>query len=262
MVFAKRVWHFIVLLLLSLPSAIVLVLAVFAQNQEGSVFRPELILQNGIGAENFLDGVVFSPNGRWLATSDRVSGGIKIWDVDTGNEIRTLMNHREAVWGLAVDPDGRLLASAGSRTISIWESVTGRAVRELSISPTSGVNAVTFGMHGSWLAAASDSNTVKVWDVSNGHELFVASGYSSGVTSLAFSPDGHFLATGDIEHRIRLWNLATGNSTPLSGHTDAVRSLTFSPDGTMIASGSSDHSVRLWSVGDKKEIAAFVGHEH
>jgi WD40 repeat protein len=36
---------------------------------------------------------------------------IKLWDVKTGEEIRTLKGHRDSVRSVAFSPDGRLIAS-------------------------------------------------------------------------------------------------------------------------------------------------------
>ncbi|WP_334311588.1 hypothetical protein [Microcystis aeruginosa] len=46
---------------------------------------------------------------------------IKIWEVATGKELRTLTGHFEAVFSVVYSPDGRYLASgSGDNTIKIW----------------------------------------------------------------------------------------------------------------------------------------------
>ena len=47
---------------------------------------------------------------------------LKIWEVATGKELRTLTGHSDIVFSVAYSPDGRYLAS-GSRdkTIKIWQ---------------------------------------------------------------------------------------------------------------------------------------------
>ncbi len=68
--------------------------------------------------------MVYSPDGRYLASgsSDKT---IKIWEVATGQELRTLTGHSEGVLSVAYSPDGRYLASGiGDGAIKIWEVAT------------------------------------------------------------------------------------------------------------------------------------------
>src|SRR5262245_21595876 len=68
--------------------------------------------------------LAYSPNGRVLAAG----GGddpVRLWDTDTGNEIRTL----KETWvsALAFTPRGSVIATAGAfKTIRLWEVSTGK----------------------------------------------------------------------------------------------------------------------------------------
>ena len=87
--------------------------------------KPELILQTG--HTKSANAVAFSPDNRWLASggSDDV---IKIWDLATGNVLRTLFGHTSHVNALAISPDGTLLASGG-----LVSCYSGWPVRRLTV---------------------------------------------------------------------------------------------------------------------------------
>jgi WD40 repeat protein len=64
--------------------------------------------------------LAFSPDGRYIgsASSDKT---IKIWAVETGEELATLRDHSSYVFAIAFSPDGRTLATGGDdKTIKLW----------------------------------------------------------------------------------------------------------------------------------------------
>jgi WD40 repeat protein len=224
---------------------------------QASAVRPELVLQTGHALK--VDGIAFSPDGHWLA-SGSADSTIKLWDVATGHELRTLTGHTGWVRCLCFNPDGRIIASGGAdRTIKLWDTITGVELRTLT-GHTSSINSVAFSPDGRWLASASADKTIKLWDASTGTEARTLSGHTGWVTALAFNNTGQLLASGSADATIKLWNTATGNEVrTLIGHTDRVRSVAFSPDGELLAAGSSDKSVRLWKTDKGKLVRTLSG---
>jgi hypothetical protein len=95
------------------------------------------------------------------ADSAIAQGEIKLWDVASGREVRTLSGHTDWVWSVAFSPDGRLLASGSwDTTIKLWEVASGSLVRSLTGHPGFGVNSVAFSpTGGSWHQAPAAQPT-------------------------------------------------------------------------------------------------------
>jgi WD40 repeat protein len=99
--------------------------------------------------------VAFSPDGRLLASGSD-DHTVKLWDVETGQEVRTLRGHTDWVWSVAFSPDGRLLASgSGTSTVKLWD-VASRVAGSAHPARAYGLGAsVAFSPDGRLLASGS-----------------------------------------------------------------------------------------------------------
>jgi WD40 repeat protein len=213
--------------------------------------RPPLPFSGSLsGHSDSVASVAFSPDGTLLASAGSADKTIKLWNVATGEVVRTLVGHTGSVASVAFSPDGTLLASgSGDNTVRLWDVASGTVRRTLS-GHTFLINEVAFSPSGRLLASGANDNTVKLWSVTTGEAIQMLVGHTDNVFSVAFSPDGMLLASGSglRDKTVKLWDVATGTVLRSLAARDWVLSVAFSPDGTLLASGGNDHTVRLWSV--------------
>ena len=202
--------------------------------------------------------LAFSPEGKTLA-SGSVDRSIKLWDVASGRELRSLGGHGSWVISVAFSPDGRTLASGSDdNSIKLWDAASGRELRTLT-GHRKNVVSVAYSPDGKILASGSWDKSIKLWDPATGRELRSLTGHGESVSSVAFSPDGKTLVSGG--RSIKLWSVATGRELrSLRGRIVGVSSVAFSPDGKTLASGNDDNSIMLWDAVSGRTLGTLIGH--
>lgn len=188
--------------------------------------------------------IAYRPDGSLLASADR-DGRVQLWDPATGVMVRELAGAGMPD-GLAFSPDSRLLASAGTSGVVVWDVVSGAKLAEL---PGRAGRATEVVFAGQTLAIAGEDGRITLWDHTRPDRLEHLSAGPRAQFAVAVSPDANTLAAAGDDGRIRLWDLPSRTQLgELVGHTDAVRHLTFTDGGRTLASAGYDRVVMLWDM--------------
>ena len=90
---------------------------------------------------------------------------IRLWDLSTGNTLRTFDEHKAAVKCVAISPDGKRLASGSNDTSIIVRDIsTGQALQTLKAHRNT-IYGLAWSFDGTRLASASFDRTVCVWEL-------------------------------------------------------------------------------------------------
>jgi RNA polymerase sigma factor (sigma-70 family) len=183
------------------------------------------------GHGSYCSCLAFGPDGKTLVSGGqdtlmpKQTYGVKLWDLATGREVRTLLRDSEyALYRAACSPDGPYVLT----NLHLYD----------------------FGA-----APVKDLATAEVVErQAPGHSFIYPA------NPIVFSPDGQFLAlatgSGQLASRswIDLYDTATWEPVArLEGHTQRVVALSFSADGRFLVSGSTDATARVWDIPERKK---------
>jgi tetratricopeptide (TPR) repeat protein len=175
--------------------------------------------------------VALAPDGRRFLSASH-DGLVRLWDVESGKEVRRYAGHtagvltvafvpgghehrlegyEQAVWGVAISPDGRqVLAGDAGGLLILWDLQTGKEVRRFTGKPSWGrIRAPHFLADGrqALLGASEVSGSRLVClDLSTGKELYALKGPSFH-SGMALMPDGRHVLTADGDKTVRVWTL-------------------------------------------------------
>ncbi len=111
--------------------------------------------------------VAFSPDGKLLAAGNRY-GTVRIWEVASRKEIKTLTGHMGEVWSIAFSPDGKTLAAVDTEwkkpsKIKLYDTTTWK--ERGSLACPGEILSIAYSPKGDWLAAGSWDRTVRLFPI-------------------------------------------------------------------------------------------------
>ena len=199
--------------------------------------------------------VSFSPDGRTLAYRVTREKFTRLWDVTTKTQTGVIHDPSVICW--AFSPDGKILASAEDRVITLWDVNTKQNIATLE-GHLDRVDYLTYSPNGNILASVSPRHTVRLWDMNTKQNIktFESSGYNGFWDPPLFSPDGTMLVFSQLNVGVQVWNMVTQELTVIG--QDAC--LTFLPNSSMmILRGfdwrSSKETFSVWDAKTKSQIA-------
>jgi WD40 repeat protein len=213
----------------------------------------ETVIQKG--HELAVVAVAISPDSNYVATGSRDKSA-KLWDLNSGREVRTFLGHEYSVITLAFSKDGNTLITGSSDgTVRFWEVSSGKQLAAINPSNET-VTDVNFSPDMKYFAVACLRDPVKIYETSSRKKIFEidadAESNRKGV-STAFSPDGKWFATGEDDRKAHVYKTSDWQKSHTfeygSGSCGGCATfVTFSPDSKNLFMASHHGSVKKYDL--------------
>ncbi|MBI3110480.1 MAG: WD40 repeat domain-containing protein [Ignavibacteriales bacterium] len=198
-----------------------------------------------------------SKDSKTLFTSS-FDGVVRVWDIQTSREVKTLAGHSARVDGIAYVDEKKQILSVGDSTLRIWNVNSEKELNVLRfdsapfrivISPDE--STAYIGFHDGAVRAFSTGTWEEIG-------LFKC---AEGIQEMALSPDGTLLAAF-CGKNIEVWDAKTlKRKALLQGHEKSGYGISFSADNSYIISGSYDQTFKLWNLTTGACTLTYHGYE-
>ncbi|KAG8166200.1 hypothetical protein KVR01_004752 [Diaporthe batatas] len=208
--------------------------------------------------------LIFSADGRWLATGGQ-SGGVRVWESTTGRLALTLRRDRDenkspGAQSIAFSDNSRLVAASYEGDLCVWDTTTS----SLTWRQDSGVYipSLSFSPDSLRLVSGSSDRTIKIWDLPKDIDSTAEVRLAQG---LRYSDGLHFAAYYPAAQEIEIWAGRTETAIEMKKfHENDVRIICLSPDHRSLASASIEGKITVWDTdsGNQKQTFGDYGGNH
>lgn len=180
---------------------------------------------------------------------------IKLWDMDTGELLKSYYGHHQPVFSVRFSSDGKKFISCSKDfTVKIWD-IESAAIEKNLVGHSSWVYTACFSPDGKLAASGGADTKIILWDTQSGEKVSTLTNHQKDVRKIVFSKDATLMASAADDNSIVIWDMKTLKPLhTLIGHTNEVWSVDFSPNNRYIISGSRDNTIRKWNVSTGEEI--------
>jgi serine/threonine protein kinase/WD40 repeat protein len=205
------------------------------------------------------------------------TGGVDVWDADTGKQLLAFKGLPATKIGLAFSPDGSTLAAIDGAAggVKVWDAITGKEkLTDPGRGSAAGADALqgvkpfftllepglVYSPDGKLLSATGFGTTVKVWDIGTDRLRLSLKGHTGAVAGAAFSANGKRLFSAAMDGTLKEWD-----PTRSDGPIESRGTLAVSADGKYLALVDSvvdlqkpqaRQVVKVLDAGTRKELFA------
>jgi U3 small nucleolar RNA-associated protein 12 len=185
-----------------------------------------------------------------------------------------LPGHRNDVRALALSSDDRMLASASSGGLKIWNIKTQNCLRTLECGYAL---CCAFLPGDKIVVVGTKDGDIELYDIAASSLLDKIPAHEGAVWTMGVHPDGKSLITGSADKSVKFWNFeivqeeipGTKRTTPrlklfqsrILKVNDDVLSVQFSPDSRLLAVATLDNTVKVFFVDTLKLFLNLYGHK-
>lgn len=151
------------------------------------------------------DEASFTKDGKHVLSGNHANN-VKVWDVSTGNIVKTFAGHEDWIYAFRLTNDeSKLITSSFDKTIKIWDFESAKLITTLQ-GHTDGIYQLALTPDNKTLISVAVDSTMRIWNLEKNVEI-ASIRPSSKILGITISPDGRYLAAGLEDHSIAIYEI-------------------------------------------------------
>ncbi len=179
--------------------------------------------------------------------NERADNTLRLWNLESGECLRTLTGHTMEVRSVSITPDGRRAVSGSEdTTLRLWDLESGECLRTLTVH-TMEVRSVSITPDGRRAVSGSADAALRVWDLEGGQCLRILKSHTGSGDSVSVTADGqHAVSGARFNETVSVWNLESGQCLrTFSGFYLGVDSVSVTADGRRVVALDGQKTLRV-----------------
>lgn len=157
----------------------------------------------------------FSKDNHYLVISSAEDGNIEIWNVNTGARYRKVGTGMEALFAMAFNDAGNLLAVAGTGTSKILVfNFPAMTLQYTLATDNSNVRGLLFDQNDTRLISCGNNDKIRFWNLGTLQLEKTLSGTPGHVGTIDLNTDGTLLTSSSYDattNQLKIWSTTTGD---------------------------------------------------
>jgi WD40 repeat protein len=179
---------------------------------------------------------------------------IKLWDLATGKELKTLATLPDAIGTLGVSRDFTAFAVGAGKVAKVYQVSDGKELA--SIAHSADVVAIGFSADKTRLITGAADNLARVWDIATGRPLQSFS-HAGPVRGVAIHPSQPLVVTASADKTASVQSYSLTRVVPVS--PKPLRALVATADAAHVVTAGDDGFVRSFNASNGTEERKFEG---
>ena len=190
------------------------------------------------------------------------NGDVKVWEVSTGELVKTIGGPSGILSICMSSDDESVLTGCYDAIIRVMDFSSGICFKVLK-GHSESVHFVSISYNSEFIVSGSNDKTIKMWDFKTcQNSITLQSNQSPSSSSVCISSNDKYIVSGGVDGDIMIWEVSSGgNVKTLNGHTESVQTVCMlSNDESIVVSGSGDNTIKMWDIQTGTCLSTLGGH--